>query len=123
MRSLLIVPLLVVLSAACDEAQGAPTGPGAPGIAIGAATTPPAADGPSATQARTHAFLQSCDACKPSLCVVEAADACYQLGLLYEQGQGGLPQDRSKAKGAWDKAAKAGNKAAREKMQHGWGGI
>ena len=78
--------------------------------------------GPSADAPPPKTPQALCDACLPDTCDAAAAQACYDLGVAYETGAG-APQDLSRAKAMWDRAAKAGHAAARDKVRARWGGI
>ncbi|MCC6646216.1 MAG: hypothetical protein IT374_11660 [Polyangiaceae bacterium] len=63
-----------------------------------------------------------CDACTAAACDADAADACFQLGVACETGEG-APQNLSRARALWDRAARAGHAGARAKIRAHWGGI
>ncbi len=62
-----------------------------------------------------------CDACD-ARCEPDAAQACFELGVAHETGDG-APQDLARARALWDRAARAGHAGARAKIRAHWGGI
>lgn len=82
----------------------------------------PDASAKSAAVAPEKTRDAACDACAPGACDGAAAQACFDLGVQYETGAG-VPQDLSRAKALWDRAARAGHVGARDKVRARWGGI
>ena len=63
---------------------------------------------------------QQCERCAPGKCSMSDADACYQLALKVEAGDG-VPQDANRARSLLQRASKAGHAKARQRLRKTWG--
>lgn len=114
--SVALLLLAIGTSTGCDEASASPA-PVTQSTSTGQAQPLPLPTPPPMPNAQ--AFEIRCNSCAGS-CAVADADACYQLGVLYDSGQA-VGQDKQRAKGLFERAARAGHVQAKTRLRASWG--
>ena len=91
-------------------------------LVVAGCKSPSGGAAPSADAGAPPTRAARCEACSDGACDADAAEACFELGVAHETGEG-APQDLARARALWDKAARAGHAGARAKIRARWGGI